>query len=80
MEIVRSRSQLHRSGPQQKRLEYPELKTQVISHARDWRAKNVLIEDKASGTHSSRIFREMALRCNEDTPSLDKVTRMQAVT
>jgi hypothetical protein len=31
-------------------MEYPELKRTVLAHAKEWSPRNILIEDRASGT------------------------------
>ena len=64
-----------------KRLEYPELKRLVRSHAEAFSARNVLIEDKASGTQLIQEMRKDGFHsvtgyCN----SLDKVMRMRSAT
>jgi predicted phage terminase large subunit-like protein len=64
-----------------KRLEYPELKRLVVSHARIWDAKNVLIEDKASGTQLIQdLTRDGFYGVTRYSTSLDKIMRMQTVT
>ena len=59
------------------RMEYPELKRRVRAHALDWSAKNVLIEDRASGTQLIQDLRQEGMstltRCDS---KMDKVTRM----
>jgi len=63
------------------RVEYPELRRRVVTHAREWQADVVLIEDKASG---QSLLQD--LRKEPDMPPLvailprkDKVTRFAAV-
>jgi predicted phage terminase large subunit-like protein len=64
-----------------KRLEYPELKRLVVSHAKIWDAKNVLIEDKASGTQLIQdLTRDGFYGVTRYSTSLDKTMRMQTVT
>lgn len=63
------------------RMEYPELKRTIIRLAELYKAENVLIEDKASGTQllqdlkNDRFHQATAIKCEGD-----KVTRMYAVT
>jgi len=63
-----------------RRMEYPELKRQVRAHAAEWAAKNVLIEDKASGTQLCQELIQEGLhgvtRCQS---KLEKTMRMHTV-
>ncbi|HJY93034.1 MAG TPA: phage terminase large subunit, partial [Candidatus Acidoferrum sp.] len=63
------------------RLEYPELKRMVRTHAALWEAKNVLIEDKASGTQlCQELIQEGMHSVKKCQSTLDKGTRMLTVT
>lgn len=63
-----------------KRLEYPQLKSTAVSHAADWGANAVLIEDKASGQSLIQdLRRETQLPVIAITPKGDKLTRASAV-
>jgi predicted phage terminase large subunit-like protein len=64
-----------------KRLEYPELKRLVRTHAQIHSASNVLIEDKASGTQLIQDLRADGLySITKYSPILEKVMRMHSVT
>jgi len=63
-----------------KRMEYPQLKRAVIEQARDWNAKIVLIEDKASGTQLIQELRQTFSKVKPVKPDGDKVMRMLAQT
>ena len=64
-----------------KRLEYPELKRAVASQARQFDVRNVLIEDKASGTQLiQELRREGTHGVKPYKSSLDKVVRLNTVT
>jgi phage terminase large subunit-like protein len=62
-----------------KRMEYPELKRTVWTHAAEWSAKNVLIEDRASGTQLIQELKQEGMsaltHCDSTT---DKVMRMSS--
>jgi predicted phage terminase large subunit-like protein len=59
------------------RVEYPELKRRVRAHALDWSAKNVLIEDRASGTQLIQELRQEGMSTLTRCDSTDeKVIRM----
>ena len=59
------------------RMEYPDLKRKVMSHAQAWGADAVLIEDKASGQSLLQdLRRETALPLIAIEPRGDKVTRI----
>src|SRR5438874_4975339 len=63
------------------RLEYPVLKRVVRAHAALWEAKNVLIEDKASGTQlCQELIQEGMQSIKKCQSKLDKGTRMLTVT
>jgi predicted phage terminase large subunit-like protein len=62
-----------------RRLEYPDLKRQVIKEAQRHGAKTVLIEDTGSGTHLiQELQRGNSVRPIGCKPKGDKVTRMSA--
>lgn len=64
-----------------KRLEFPELRRQILTHAEAHRATAVLIEDAGSGTHLIQDFqREGKLRPIGVRPEGDKIVRMEAQT
>jgi predicted phage terminase large subunit-like protein len=59
------------------RMEYPELKRRVRAHALEWPAKNVLIEDRASGTQLIQELRQEGMSTLTRCDSTDeKVIRM----
>jgi predicted phage terminase large subunit-like protein len=63
------------------RLDYPELKRMVREHAARWGAKNVLIEDKASGTQlCQELIQEGIHFIQQIQPKNDKIMRMHTVT
>ncbi len=64
-----------------KRLEYPELKRSVVQMATDYRATNILIEDKASGTQLIQdLIREGAYGLTRFEPKMEKIMRLHSVT
>jgi predicted phage terminase large subunit-like protein len=64
-----------------RRMEYPELKREVRAHATDYNAKNVLIEDKASGTQlAQELIQEGVHGVTRCQSKLEKVMRMHTVT
>jgi len=63
------------------RLEYPELKRTVQLQAKEFGAKNILIEDKASGTQLIQDLKADGFHAvTRYEPKLEKVMRMQTVT
>ena len=58
-------------------MEYPELKRTVLAHAREWTPRNILIEDRASGTQLIQELRQEGLstltRCDSKQ---EKIMRM----
>lgn len=63
------------------RLEYPELKREIIRHAAHFNPDAVLIEDKASGQSLLQdLKRETQLPLIPCMPKVDKLTRLQRVT
>ena len=63
-----------------KRLEYPALKRAVISQAEQWDARDVLIEDKASGTQLIQELRETSYKFRGVKSENNKVMRLVAQT
>ncbi|MGC2164074.1 MAG: phage terminase large subunit, partial [Silvibacterium sp.] len=64
-----------------KRLGFPDLKRLIVSHAALYGAKNVLIEDKASGTSLIQaLIDERFHQVTRYTPKMDKAVRLQVVT
>jgi predicted phage terminase large subunit-like protein len=63
-----------------KRLDYPDLRRAVKEHAQLFKARNVLIEDKASGTQLIQDLRAdgvYSVTCY--MPQMDKIMRMHSV-
>ncbi len=60
-----------------RRMEYPELKRTVLAHAAEWTPRNILIEDRASGTQLIQELRQEGLstltRCDSKE---EKIVRM----
>lgn len=64
-----------------RKMEYPELKRQVRAHAMEWAPKNVLIEDKASGTQlAQELIQEGMHSLTRCQSKLEKVMRLHTVT
>jgi predicted phage terminase large subunit-like protein len=64
-----------------RRLEYPDLKRAVQEQAKRFRAKNILIEDKSSGSQLiQELRREGMHEVTRYEPKLDKIMRMNSVT
>ncbi len=64
-----------------KRLEYPELKRAVRTQAEAFSARNVLIEDKASGTQLIQELMERGFHpVTRYSTTMDKIMRMHSVT
>lgn len=64
-----------------RRMEYPDLKRTVVSHAEKWQPSAILIEDKASGQVLLQDLKaEIALPLIAISPTEDKITRFGAVT
>jgi predicted phage terminase large subunit-like protein len=64
-----------------RRMDYPDLKRAVIQQAVEYKAKNILIEDKASGTQLIQDLKADGMHnitCYE--PRLEKIMRMHSVT
>ncbi len=60
-----------------KKLEYPALKNLVLSHALEWEAKTVLIEDKNAGSPLYQELQQVSgINAVARTPVADKETRM----
>lgn len=64
------------------RLEFPDLKRKILSEARRYQAKTVLIEDKAAGTQLIQDLRRDKTELNiiPIIPTADKQTRMLSMT
>jgi predicted phage terminase large subunit-like protein len=64
------------------RLDYPDLKRAVKRQAEEYKAKSILIEDKASGTQLIQDLKADGLHSvtRYDPKSMDKVMRMHSVT
>jgi len=63
-----------------KRLEFPELKRAIVSSASHFRASNILIEDKASGTALIQdLIRDGVLGVTSYEPIMDKIMRLHSV-
>ncbi len=63
------------------RLEYPELKREIVRHAQAYDPAAVLIEDKASGQSLLQdLKRETPLPLIACMPKVDKLTRMLRIT
>lgn len=66
-----------------RRMDYPELKRQVVRLAREWQPDTILIEDAATGKplfQELRFERACATRLRLYQPKLDKETRVEAET
>lgn len=64
-----------------KRVGYPELKRAVREQAHDFEAKEILIEDKASGTQLIQELASEGVRgIKKYEPNMDKIMRMHSVT
>jgi len=64
-----------------RRMDYPELKKAVKERAAVYKPKNIIIEDKASGTQLiQELVREGVRGISRYTPKLDKQMRMHSVT
>ena len=63
------------------RLDYPDLKRAVRSHADQFRPTNILIEDKASGTQLiQELIREGTSGVTRYQPTVEKIMRLHSVT
>ncbi len=58
------------------RVDYPDLKAKVETHARFWKAKRVVVEDAGSGTMLVQELRSRVAGIIAVKPEGDKVTRM----
>jgi predicted phage terminase large subunit-like protein len=64
-----------------KRLDYPDLKRAVKAQAEIYKAKNILIEDKASGTQLIQdLIADGLQSVTRYQPKIEKVMRMHSVT
>ncbi|MCU1246996.1 MAG: Phage uncharacterized protein-like protein, partial [Edaphobacter sp.] len=63
------------------RLDYPDLKRAVYDYARQYEPRNVLIEDKASGTQLiQELRRDGMYGVTRYEPKMDKIMRLHSVT
>jgi predicted phage terminase large subunit-like protein len=64
-----------------RRMEYPELRRAIRDHAAEWRARNILIEDQASGTQLIQdLIHEGVQGITRYMPNMEKIMRMNSVT
>lgn len=64
-----------------RKMEYPELKRQLCAHATEWAPRNVLIEDKASGTQLvQELIQEGMHGVTRCQSKLEKIMRLHTVT
>jgi predicted phage terminase large subunit-like protein len=64
-----------------KRMAYPELRRNVKEHADSWKAKNILIEDRSSGTSLIQDLVADGVHCvTRYDPKIEKIMRMHSVT
>ena len=64
-----------------KRVDYPDLKRAVKHQAAEYKVKNILIEDKASGTQLIQDLKADGVHCvTRYEPKLEKIMRMHSVT
>jgi predicted phage terminase large subunit-like protein len=64
-----------------RRLDYPQLKRAVRSQAEYFKATNILIEDKASGTQLiQELIRDGVYGVTSYEPAMDKIMRLHSVT
>lgn len=62
------------------RLEFPELKRAIVDLSKQFRASNILIEDKASGTALIQdLIRDGVSGVTRYEPTMDKIMRLQSV-
>jgi predicted phage terminase large subunit-like protein len=63
------------------RMDYPDLKRAVRSHADQFRPTNILVEDKASGTQLiQELIREGTSGVTRYEPTVEKIMRLHSVT
>jgi predicted phage terminase large subunit-like protein len=64
-----------------KRMEFPELKKEVLAQFKEWRPDGIIIEKKASGAPLIYELRSMGVPVQEFTPTKgnDKISRVNAV-
>jgi predicted phage terminase large subunit-like protein len=61
-------------------MDYPELRRNVKGHADSWKAKNILMEDRSSGTSLIQDLVADGMHCvTRYDPKIEKVMRMHAV-
>jgi predicted phage terminase large subunit-like protein len=64
-----------------RRMEFPVLRRAIRDHAADWRARNILIEDQASGTQLIQdLIHEGVQGITRYMPNMEKIMRMNSVT
>jgi predicted phage terminase large subunit-like protein len=64
-----------------RRMEFPELKRAIRDHAGEFRAKNILIEDKASGTQLIQALNHEGVHeVTRYVPKMDKIMRLHSTT
>jgi len=74
------RKKLYLLNVHRKRLEFPELKRAIVSSAAHYRASNILIEDKASGTALIQdLIRDGVSGITRYEPTMDKIMRLHSV-
>jgi predicted phage terminase large subunit-like protein len=74
------RKQLYLLDVYRQRLEFPELKRAIVNWASHFRASNVLIEDKASGTALIQdLIRDGVLGVTSYEPTMEKIMRLHSV-
>jgi predicted phage terminase large subunit-like protein len=74
-------NQLYLVNVLRRRMEYPELKRAIRDHAAEFRARNILIEDKASGTQLIQdLIHDGVHGVTRYMPKLEKTMRLQSTT
>jgi predicted phage terminase large subunit-like protein len=74
------RKQLYLLHVYRQRLEFPELKRAIVSWASHFRASNILVEDKASGTALIQdLIRDGVAGVTRYEPMMDKIMRLHSV-
>ena len=74
------RKKLYLLHVHRQRLEFPELKRAIVSLASRYRASNILIEDKASGTSLIQdLIRDGVAGVTRYEPTMDKIMRLHSV-
>jgi predicted phage terminase large subunit-like protein len=65
------------------KLDYPDLKRAILAHAKKWNAKNIVIEDKASGTQLIQDLNSefvWGVNAYKPPPGTDKIMRLHSQT